>query len=199
MIDRPDPAVLLDVVRAAGYDRVLVSRAADPGLVAVLATGLAVDEAPTVRGRTVWDAVDPGMAIVESPNWWGRFDIAPNPATWMDRTGGLVVPGATPTAPEWIDAVDTARWFAKALGQVAGVTAAHGRPEAPWFVILQPHPAEEVVRRLDPARMDATVIGPRRPELPGGIRLRPPIGGGRDLLRACVASFRHAIEEAGGS
>ncbi len=181
---------------------VLMSRAADPALREAILASREVREAPVVAGRTVWAAAYGSVVVAESPNWWGRTEEPPPGAVVLDRrTDESALVASLPAAPEdWSEQVDEARRFAKSLRQIAGLHLAHGAPEAPWFVVLQPQPARAVVAAMDGVDgCVATALPEHLAEFPGGIRLTTPRRGGRRAFIACVASFRNAMVEARGS
>jgi hypothetical protein len=182
---------------------VIVSRAASPELKALLARHSPV-EAPVVAGATVWHAAPPGLAFVETPNWWGLREAAPvtRPYVVLDRRCDEVVNGM-PQRPDpagWSARTELLRRCMRTAGQLAGAGPAHGDPEAPWGVLLLPVAAEAVEAACRARGIhELTALDPRLPELPGGLRLEAPEAAGAEWSAAVVASIAHEIERTGAT
>ena len=85
----------LDVVLARCDGPIALSPAGRQSVRAAL-VGRVTRECPVVRGRTVWSATDAAVAVVESPNRYGRLEAAPAAV----QTSILVtLPGAP--LPSW--------------------------------------------------------------------------------------------------
>ncbi len=153
--------------------------------------------APTVRGRTVWNAVDTTRAVcpvVVTPNHYGRVESPPPTSLVLDlrRICAGDVPGpADARSGAWGDGVRMARLLQKRLNQLPGVSAPFGPAEAPWFTMLSPVPGEDVAAVA--ASPHVTALNDAW--LPGGVRFVVPHLAGTDWLDGCVASVHRAIRE----
>ncbi len=170
---------------------VAISEAASPIVRAAVADRPVV-RCPVVRGKTVWAVASASVAVVESPNWLGTVEAAPEQ---LDSV--LITPEQAP-APTWRPAVTivrahgewrrlrsqlepdgsrryrsrtaAARRLAKQLTQAPGLHLAHGAPESPTFVVLVPDVSRPVGRPFgDGGRLDVEPVA--TPGLPGALRI----------------------------
>ncbi|MDX2466010.1 MAG: hypothetical protein QNL12_01755 [Acidimicrobiia bacterium] len=163
--------------RDHGFSHVVLSRATnlEPGQ-----SDIPVIEAPVVAGRTVWEAVPVAadyLFVVEDPNHFGRREILPSPEARVLHM---------PVADSSSGAIRTTRHLAASLRQIRGLKLPHGEPEASWFAASLPFSAAKVVRALDEGGFPGCVaLGPRYPEIPGGIRIAVAWSK-RDNMRFCT-------------
>ncbi len=185
---RRDLAEICRLISQDGATQVAVSRAASPEFRHAVSQIVDVVEAPVVRGRAVWEAVPPATAIVEQPNWWGRLEDVPSGSIVLDRRS------APDQAQQWRMRVDLSRHLGRNLNQLSGVQLAHGNPEAPWFVLLLPIPGETAVAALADRNVTGVVAIDRSyAELPGGVRIEPPMTSPGLWQETCVASLAEVI------
>lgn len=172
-------------------------------------------EAPVTHGTTVWGAAPTGLIVAEQPNWFGRLErfqvsesepgivlVAPGaPAPhqmWVVTDDALVMSPGDPRPPIGdIDRIAAlARRLARRLSQSRGVRLAHGEPQWSWFVVLTPVAAARVVEST-PTHPGVTAepIGPRFPDLPGGLRIAVAEPGGRDVVEEYGDRFTEAVAE----
>jgi hypothetical protein len=187
----------------AGSTGLVVSRAASPELWRACNGIAGVAEAPVLAGRTVWEAIPGGAVVAETPNWWGRIEPIPEGRRhWvLDRRSGEAHLRATPCDTEpvgWAERIAALRACVRAAGQVRGVGAAHGDPEAPWAIVLLPVAPEAVAERCGTTGVTGVAaLAPRMPELPGGLRIEAGVDAGSEWCAAVVASIRHVLERSG--
>ncbi len=186
---RPD-RLLASALRLVPGAAPVVSRAASPDLLILVGGHRQGIIAPTVRGVTVWSAIDasgPVVAVVEDPNWLGSTEshpVVPFIAARRDEPG-----------VGWAQQTRAARKLAKTLGQIPGVWPAHAGV-APWFTVGTPIRGDRIVTAAaESGIVGLTALGDRFPGIPGGVRIAPPAPLPAAWAASCVASVRRAIDQ----
>lgn len=166
-------------------DRILVSRACDPAVVARLSSEGRVVEAPVLRGVTIWSGGEwADRAHVVTPNWFG-----------VHERDDLVSRLAVPTTVERVVTRQPGamRYLAKALGQAPGVLVPHGAAQTSVAVVLLPVSPRAVLGSVAPPAGISAVALDGFADLPGAVRFDVDPGTERGSLARYAADLAQAI------